>query len=489
MRLSAFSHSFALLAGVAFTLSLPAGSCAAGPPAKERLDPYGDSLPVGAIMRLGTQRWRHRDGFHDPVFSPDGRWVLAMSKFGPDDDVPSLNIWDWSTGRLVRTVERTTFPSQWRYYSYAFLEDSKHLLIQGSDEMLLCDFPSFQVGKRWKVGYWRSLVVSPDGRFAAGTTGKGIKPQQTHALHLETSNVRPIWKTDSGYIEALALTGDGYLVVVHATVDKRLGDLSEKPFFILRIDLLTGRVCGKFKIEADDIVLAPGGRHLVASSWGRGLRLYRVDTGKMRRLPLTAGAHMAYGVIFRPDSRVLVTVDFPLPKYGPDGSEEPVDHGPRLAWTWDVERGALLDRVRVPDRHSDRSPSWPILSPDGRALLLFSTDAATRVSMRTGKLMDERAAFNELINSLRWSANGREIDGETWFEEQVRWNSATGRLLGRDARRDFTTVQHQGLRAQSPDGQWEAAGVRILHQTLRRPRREGETQAGWGRTGSDRARV
>jgi WD40 repeat protein len=455
--LSARGSLIALLAGGALALGLPAHSGAAGPPAKERLDPYGDPLPAGAIMRLGTQRWRHRDGFIDPVLSPDGRWVLSTSRFGDGINVSGLNIWDWSSGRVVRTLHPNVF-DPWPFSLYTFFPDGKRLLSQGNGELSIWEFPSFRLLKRWRVGHWRSLVLSPDGRFAAGAAGEGIKPQEVHAFNLQTGSARPIWKTASGYAEAVALTGDGSIVVVHAPTVPRLGDVSDRTHFILRIDLLTRRVCSRFAVQAEETVLAPDGRNLVASSWNRGLRLYRVDTARMRRLPLTAGKGMAYDVKFRRDGRVLVTVDFPLPNYRSDGSREPVDSGPRLAWTWDVDRGELLRRIRVPDRVLDGSLNDSILSPDGRAILFFGNSAATRVSLRTGNLMDDRAAFNQPINCLRWCADGRELVAETWYEQQVKWNAVTGRVLGRVQRRDFGILQRHTFRAQSPDGSWLALG-------------------------------
>jgi WD40 repeat protein len=409
-------------------------------------------------MRLGTQRWRDRNGFDDPVFSPDGRWVLSTSGSGLLYEARELTIWEWSTGRVVRRLKPTAFPEFWPFNYCTFLPDGKRVISHGHDELLLWHFPSFRLLERRRVGHWASLIVSRDGQLAAGVAEAAMDRLRVHVCNLRTGKLRAIRETDARYIEGIALTGDGCLVVVQPTTKRQPGVLDDRTFIVLRIDLLTHRVCGRFTLQARDIVLAPDGRHLVASSGHGDVRLYRVDTGTMRRLPLTAGPRMYYNMMFRCDGQVLVRVGHPLPRYRSDGSEEPVDRGPLLAWIWDVERGELLDRVRIPDRWPNGSPNWPMLSPDGRALLFSSRDAVTRVSLRTGKPLDDRPAINEPILGLRWSAGGRELMVETWSESQVKWNAATGRLLAREQRRDYGILQSYTPRAQAPDGRWLAMG-------------------------------
>src|SRR5262245_29495780 len=55
---------------------LPVQNDAAAP----RLDRYGDPLPPGAVARLGTRRWSHRDPVQFVQFTPDGKAVISGSQ-------------------------------------------------------------------------------------------------------------------------------------------------------------------------------------------------------------------------------------------------------------------------------------------------------------------------------------------------------------------------------------------------------------------------
>ena len=63
--------------------------------ARARTDRYGDSLPAGALVRLGTVRFRHGNGA-TVAFTPDGKSLLT---FGADR---TLRYWDIDTGRPLR---------------------------------------------------------------------------------------------------------------------------------------------------------------------------------------------------------------------------------------------------------------------------------------------------------------------------------------------------------------------------------------------------
>src|SRR5262249_31245734 len=62
-----------------------------------RRDLYGDPLPAGALVRLGSVRLRHA-GLSDYVCLPDGKTVLTAGS----DRV--LRFWDLASGRQVRSV-------------------------------------------------------------------------------------------------------------------------------------------------------------------------------------------------------------------------------------------------------------------------------------------------------------------------------------------------------------------------------------------------
>ena len=74
---------------------------------KSCMDVYGDVLPVGAIVRMGTLRLRHDSpgGILSTAFSRDGR---RLATGGWHD----IRLWDAATGRMLRSIRdghRTEF--------------------------------------------------------------------------------------------------------------------------------------------------------------------------------------------------------------------------------------------------------------------------------------------------------------------------------------------------------------------------------------------
>jgi WD40 repeat protein len=66
---------------------------AAAPPA--RTDRYGDPLPPGVLVRLGTPRLCHPDA-HWLAFSPDGRKLASMDPYQL-----TVRVWDVKTGEQI----------------------------------------------------------------------------------------------------------------------------------------------------------------------------------------------------------------------------------------------------------------------------------------------------------------------------------------------------------------------------------------------------
>src|SRR5262245_16741309 len=77
----------------------------APPEGKEpaRTDASGDPLPPGAVLRLGTGRFRHAGAF---AFLPDGRTIVSRSEGN------SFRFWETATGKLLGELETGEANSQ-----------------------------------------------------------------------------------------------------------------------------------------------------------------------------------------------------------------------------------------------------------------------------------------------------------------------------------------------------------------------------------------
>ena len=64
-----------------------------------RVDLYGDPLPPGASVRLGTIRNRQESPIYKIAYSPDGKYIVT------DGDDEKLRVWDADSGRLIRQID------------------------------------------------------------------------------------------------------------------------------------------------------------------------------------------------------------------------------------------------------------------------------------------------------------------------------------------------------------------------------------------------
>src|SRR5262245_42816634 len=126
------------------------------------VDAFGDPLPRGAILRLGTTRFRSLGPTYAAALSPDGKLAVTAS----DDH---LFFWDTATGKELR---RSHNPGAGGVFSLSFTPDGKRLCAGSTGgPVTLWDAATGKLLRafRAKDRFNTQAAISPDGKVVAAT--------------------------------------------------------------------------------------------------------------------------------------------------------------------------------------------------------------------------------------------------------------------------------------------------------------------------------
>jgi WD40 repeat protein len=261
---------FAFLIAIAAICLLTASASSEMPskPGREeptRTDSYGDPLPKGAILRLGTVRFCQPIPF-SLAFSPDGK---LFSSGGSDN---RIRLWDPDTGKELRILKGHKSPVN----RIALSADGKLLASCGDDnELLLWDVDTGKVRRRFlgQEHPIRLLALSPNGKVLASSCGGCMQ----------------LWDTATGKEIRLQLinkvTRGSSMAFTPDSKHFAFNDRSDNS--IQLVDLAEGKVIRTFKGHESDISgLAFNADGTTLVSWGgedRTIRAWDVATGKEKR--------------------------------------------------------------------------------------------------------------------------------------------------------------------------------------------------------------
>jgi RNA polymerase sigma factor (sigma-70 family) len=382
---------------------------ASGPPA--HADLQGDPLPAGALLRLGTLRWRASPDAHLLEYSPDGK-VLAIAERG------GLSLWDVATGLPVgRPVERQTYVD-----ALAFAPDSKTLAVaagafpggkglgRGGEEpppVRLLEIATCQELRRFAAGKLgcTALAFSPDGKLLAhGDAAGGVALCDT-----ATGEVRG--RCDGGKsVARLAFSGRqaGGMLMLAVAGDRDVqlwqvaagGPAAPKP----AVRLETGE-------GGDRLALAftANGKSLVVADRGAGLRVWDTTTGTLRSHFVT--------------SRDGFTE---LPALSRDARRVAVIGGLWRDWLGVLDTGTGKEVTRVP--RAGLRASLIQFSPDGRTLAALIGEGVVRFwDAGTGKELPGLEGHAGHIRSIDLSADGHTVVTAAGDHTAALWDATTGR--------------------------------------------------------------
>jgi RNA polymerase sigma factor (sigma-70 family) len=374
----------------------------------QRLDAAGDVLPDGALLRLGTTRFRHGHLINAIALSPNGK--LIASAGGPAVSV--LTLWDAATGKEVRRLDGH---AGW-LLAAAFSPDGKVLASAGHEwEVYLWDIATGKQMRRL-VGHQagiRALAFSADGKTLATASDDGS------ARLWEWATGKELRRLDghAGAVQGVAFALDGKTLATasaEGTVRLWNGDGKE----LRRLDGLSRGVTG--------VAFAPDGKALAGAGEDGTVHFWDPATGKVLQR-LSGHQGVIWCVSFAPDGVSLASA-------GDDGTV-------RL---WDVATGKERRKLKG----SMRRVHSVVFSGDGRTLFVGGWEGVVRRwDTATGKEEPAGGGHDDWVHSLAFSPDGKTLASAGEDGTLRLWDAATGKERWRLNQRGFLRSV-----AFSPDG-------------------------------------
>jgi WD40 repeat protein len=402
-----------------------AGPVVQAPPPKQeeaeqaRTDAVGDLLPPGAMVRLGTVRFRHGFGIQSVAFSPDGKKVAAGG------NGLTISLWDAATGKEVRSFRKVLYSTH-----VAFSPDGKVLASAHwrDSVVVLWDASTGEVLRTLR-GQEQvfCLAFSPDGKLLASGGLQGTVC---------------LWDPATGK-ELRRLDGqEGGRLAVAFTPDSKSLAFADKDGKILFLDVRTGALSRRLKeghaTGAGALSFSPDGKLLASVGADGKIRLWATATGEPVRV-IDEKLERVTRVAFSPDGRTLASAQA-------DGTLALLDPATgRIIRRWSAH-ACLAETVTF-------SPNGKVLASAGR----WESDVRLW-DPATGTELHASTAPHGPAEILRWSPDGQTLLSAGREPRMLWWDLATGR-----PRRSLTLPAPTfDILALAPDGKTLAEGSRDM---------------------------
>ncbi|MBI3822265.1 MAG: PD40 domain-containing protein [Planctomycetes bacterium] len=410
-----------------------------------------DSLPPGAIARLGSLRFRHDLPLRSVHYSPDGKTLLATAEsydpasslasgghlwdadtgkllrrfrdaavgsdafFSPDGkllvdiDNDAARVWNFATGRVIQSFGGEVDPKkykaktdaekadvwkvQWAYFS----DDGKTLILNGPKK-------DTEILRRFQLSY-----TGPDGELKfkelrpydlMDLSGGSVVNFATSADARMLANENLLIDLDTGKkIRELEKPNFEYLsgLTYHFSPDGKtlVGHSFESSIGIW--DIATGKLIRTFdsgrrgfRVRAQPI--SPDGKWIAANDGDDSrVMLFDLATGKLRWSFTNGGQH----------NRCWFSLDSKLIATNSDGA--------RNICVWDIATGKEVCRVKFNFHSRAHVGNGAAFSPDGKRLAFTSGQLIRIVDLATGKILDPGAGHDEPPHALVFSADGKTL--------------------------------------------------------------------------------
>ena len=383
--------------------SAQAAAKAEAPP-MPRTDRYGDPLPEGALLRLGTERFRQGSYIYGIALTPDGKSVVSVG------GNTAVHVWDVATGRDQRRFER---PLTFGPLSGAAISPDGHILAVGGESGVLAwDMISGKDLYGIQLREVDTVAMSPDGRTLATGDRRGGLILWDAVTGRRQANLRePAVNQIAGYdVGAVAFSPDGRLLAA--------GHVSQVHIW----DVVDRKLIHQFVSHYNQILalaFSPDGTLLASGSLDRDVRLWDPASGKELHW-LRGHTAPIMSLTFTPDSKTVIS-----------GSGQPIHHAifaqePNAVRLWDVAAGKEIAEV---GEHG-----WGVnglaVTPDGNTLVTGGGGGSVRLwDLSTRNEVQTREGHHGWVGAIAYSLNGKLI-ATGGCDNIIRiWEAATGREL------------------------------------------------------------
>jgi WD40 repeat protein len=392
-----------------------AGTPEAGKDRPARADVFGDPLPAGALVRMGTPQLRHD---HPPgqlptAFSPDGK-TLASNGW------EEIRLWDLTTGRLLREIRDGNRTKS--YCSLLFTADGRWLAGTGRESVCIWEVATGRLLREFPAG-GLAIACSPDGQRLATSSKDGSVSVWDMATGQQTAHLRPAQSIPT---HAIAFTADGKGLVTMA--DKRISHW----------DLAEGKLRKAVEMPIPPYfyqALSLDGQTLAVTPRDAPIALWDTTTGKERLRLQGELAIGGFGIAFSPDGKTLAT----------NGNNPYKQDDQTTVAFWDATTGQLLRHFRLPTLAATAFR----FAPDGRTLLTTGYEPIIRLwDVATGKPAFQWPAHTQEVSSLAFTPGGRSLVSGSLDGAVRLWEVSSGRqvreLAGHRWRCDVVAVTPDG---------------------------------------------
>jgi WD40 repeat protein len=420
--------------------------------------PAEDPLPPGALLRLGSTRWRCPGDVRFGTFSPNGK-LLAVA-----DVEGAAHLFNVATGRELHSFELKQLDWPKQLACLAFSPDGKYLALPGKGGRGVALYEvgtgkqvrTFRAGDLHKKNalrdYPTAVAFSPDGKtLVAGTRGShnagggGRRQMPRPGWYIRSAVL--VWGVATGKELWHVELGPTGVDQVEFSADGRYLAVAARSQALLVLDAATRKELHRHQPVLLPFRFDPRG----AALW------YRPDTAEhttYRKIDLRTGQLRSLRKV--PVGSVVMGSRWRA-LFLPDGGA--------AHEIWDFSTGRYLSTLKGPRGPAVNAEVTPevspvALSPDGRTLAMAVGGGNHRQTVclfetATGGERHLFPAHREGVLRLAVSRDGRRIASTGPDERVCLWDRHSGKLLRR--------WEHPERAVDvdfSPDGKWVAAASR-----------------------------